>query len=308
VFFAAQPGPVEAVVWVSAVSEVLATLWAVLTLILFRHARRTGRSWSLVLSILTSSAALLTHEAGVVVLPLMALMTWRLPPGDRSALPAWTWILYAIPLLGYAGIAAAGSTSNPVVTAGEYGVGGHIGRNIVHAVLSLTAGGRGMISVVLAGTALAWAVLLAPRLVQFFALWFVIALLPFSLFRDGLASRYTYPAAVGLAAITAALVWWARGVVWHRPRVWRIGWAVVVLFLVARHAAFASRNVRIGQDDRVPYEAYAARVRALHPNPEPGSTLDVPPPPTALDMIYVEPLLRWTYRDPSLTVRITSER
>jgi hypothetical protein len=90
--------------------------------------------------------------------------------------------------------------------------------------------------------------------------------------------------------------------------VWRIGWAVVVLFLVARHAAFASRNVRIGQDDRVPYEAYAARVRALHPNPEPGSTLDVPPPPTALDMIYVEPLLRWTYRDPSLTVRITSER
>ncbi len=307
VLFAAQPGPVGAVVWVSAVSEVLATLWAVLTLILFRHAHRNGRTWPRILSIVTFSAALFSHESGVIVLPLMIFMSWLLPPSSRPALPARIWAIYGVILAGYLGIALTGNASNPVVTSGEYQVGWHIARNVVHAVISMTAGARGTIGLALAAAALAWAVLLGPRLVRYFALWFVIALLPFSLFRDGLPSRYTYPAAVGLASLTAALAWWARTAIWHRRGVWRVGWWVVVLFVVARNAAFASRNARIGETDHVPYERYAALVRASYPNPEPGARLDVPPP-ASIDEMYVEPLLRWTYQDPTLTAQITRER
>ncbi|HWB30980.1 MAG TPA: hypothetical protein VG736_10790 [Vicinamibacterales bacterium] len=74
VLFAAQPGPVEAVAWISAVSEVQATLASVIAVWLFNRAERGGSRGAYGASVGAFIVALLTHESAIVALPLMAFL------------------------------------------------------------------------------------------------------------------------------------------------------------------------------------------------------------------------------------------
>ena len=82
--FAVQPGPVEAVIWVAAASELMATAFFVLTVWLFWRALATARRAPYVLSCLSFFACILTHESGVMLLPVLFLTLWLLPPDPTS--------------------------------------------------------------------------------------------------------------------------------------------------------------------------------------------------------------------------------
>jgi 4-amino-4-deoxy-L-arabinose transferase-like glycosyltransferase len=286
------------------VSEVLVTLWTVVTLLLFRRAQETGRRAPYLLSVLTFGAALLTHEGGFALLPLMVLMSCLLAPEGGARLPLRAWVPYGLIVLACGAIAIVVNARNPLVSEHHYEPGWHIARNIVQAVVSMAVSRRDFIWIGAVAAVLAWSATLAPRPIRFFALWIIIALLPFSLFRDDLASRYYYPAAVGFSAMAAEMISLGRTAIWRQGSLWRRALWVVAIFLVFRSAAFSTRNVHIWSDDRLPFEAYAAQVRELYPDAQLGATLRVPPPPVNVEEFYVEPLLRWTYRDPSLTAQI----
>jgi hypothetical protein len=102
----------------------------------------------------------------------------------------------------------------------------------------------------------------------------------------------------------AELLWWARTAVIRWPR-WGVAvWWVVLLATTARFAVFTERNSRIFAAVHVDYDRYEAAIHGRYPAPSRGSHLDVPPPPITIANLDVQPFLRWSFRDPALTVTI----
>ena len=125
--FAMQPAGVEAVVWVSAVSELLATLFFVLTVWLFWRALDSGRRRDFLYAASTFIACLLTHESGVMLLPILGLLTVSLPtsPQRESGLQRLrahraVFVSLALILAAYGAITYAISARNYVVVEGQY--------------------------------------------------------------------------------------------------------------------------------------------------------------------------------------------
>jgi hypothetical protein len=306
VLFAAQPGPVETVAWVSAMSELLVTAWIVLSVWLFRRAEVTGRRVPYVVSVIAGVAALATHESGVALLPILLCATGFAPMPARAPFRMRRFLPFAAALAGYAVIAYVVDSGNYLVKEGDYQFGWHIVGNIIGALASLAVLPHRRWALASCAVFMAWALISAPPRIRFFALWTVTALLPFSLFKDGLSSRYLYLPAVGFAGMTAELIWWARTALTRWPR-WGVAvWWVVMLATTARFAVFTERNSRIFATVHVAYDRYEAAVRARYPAPPRGSHLDVPPPPIIIANLDVQPFLRWIFRDPALTITIVS--
>jgi hypothetical protein len=305
VLFAAQPAPVEAVTWVSAVTEVLVTGLFVLTIWLDARAD-TSRSLALHgMTLATFVAALLTHESAVMLLPMLIVRRWWLPAAPGRRLRVWTLAPFAVALLVYGGIAVLINSQNYVITERHYEAGPHIVRNVAQALASYTVARRDPVSLWLLGAAIAAAAIAAPRRVRFFAVWTLATLLPFAPFHGDLSSRYHYLAAVGVAGLFAEGLWWLRSAIGRGA--WRVGtavWWILVLGLTVRGALFAHRNARIGLDQRIPYDTYVAAIRQIHPEPGRGARLIVPPPPAVIPVSCVEALLRWTYGDHTLIVEV----
>ena len=87
--FAVQPGFVEAVAWVAAITDLLPALWYLLTLLLHLMFVQDRRSWTYGASMATFTACLLTHESAATLLPMMIVLEGllalegRLPGQDR---------------------------------------------------------------------------------------------------------------------------------------------------------------------------------------------------------------------------------
>lgn len=301
VLFAAQPGPVEAVTWVSAISEVQSTLAVIVAVWLFRRADLRADRWSYAASIAACALGLLTHESAIVALPLLWLT--RQLPAPTGVRRARLWPYAALSAI-YLGLAAIANARNYVVTEGEYRLGAHVVTNLAGALVSLAVARRDLLSLVLAPAVLLWAAIAAPPRVRYFAQWTAIGLAPFCLFRFGLPSRYLYLAAVGFSGLAASLLWWLRTAT-RRSAIRRAAWWVLTLAVLARSAVFTTRNVRVSEGASRPFDAYAARVMTAAPTAPPGSQMLVPAPPPAISDALVTPLLRWTYRDPSLTVTLS---
>ena len=314
--FAVQPAPVEAVTWVSAVTEILAATWFTLTIWLYRMAEVTRRRWPYGMSLVTFCAALLTHESSVVLLPVLVLSGWLVPSATdpasaelpRIATRSRSRLLDLAPFAGllaaYGFVAYLINSQNPLVVEREYELGGHMLRNLLHALASFTVAERDVVTLAVLGIALLVAALMGPGRVRFFALWIVLTLLPFLPFRVDLSSRYFYLAAVGVAGLLAEALWLARRPLHRWAPAGVVLWWVLAFGITARFAVFAERNVWVPDHVRVPYEEYIAEVRARHPNPPRGATLEVPPGPSIITPAVVEPLVRWIYDDYTLRVRI----
>jgi hypothetical protein len=311
--FAVQPGPIEAVIWVSAVSELLATAFFVLTVWLFHAALAHGRRGRYALSVASFVACLLTHESGVTLLPVLVLALWLLPDaaqrsGARLRWPPARRLLLLAPFIlaavAYAVVAYIVNSRNYLVTEGQYGVGGHMIPNILGAVVTMAVGRRGMEGLVLVAVLCIWAAGWAPPRVRFFSLWMVVTLIPFAGFHGGLSSRYLYLPAVGFAGLAAELLWSARHVALRWPRAGPAVWWIVAIAVTVRFAAFAARNVHTWEGAAAPYLAYVASVRRLHPAPPKGARLEIPAPPEEIPPHYVPSLLRWELGDPDLMVVI----
>jgi hypothetical protein len=309
--FAVQPAPVEAVVWIAAITEVLATLFFVAAAWSFIHARRTGRRLWLVWSAGASALALLSHESSVTVIVVLALVAAMPDGGERNAGDGWAWpdvrplLPAAAMVAAYLAVAWLVNSRNYLIAEGVYAAGPHVAGNLVSALVSLAVASRGWAGAVLVCAVWTWAVVFGAPRVRFFAIWTVVTLAPALPFESGLASRYLYLPAVGFAAVLAEWLVAAgdRLARVRRPVAGRIAWLLIAVIVVGRFASFAVRNAR-DADGSAPFLAYATDITARFPALAPGAHLVVPPPPDAVQPIYVQPLLRWVFDDPTLTVEI----
>ena len=313
VLFVVQPAPVETIIWVSAVGELIATALFVLTVWLFYRSLCGGRRAPYVLSILSFAACLLTHESGVTLLAVLALVTWLFGPdlsSDQVATPRASLRRLGLLMPFIAAAAAYGlvaytvNSRNYVITEGQYGIGVHILSNVVHSLVTLAVARRELPGLVTTGALALWVMFKAPVRMRLYVLWVIVTLLPFAGFRDGLASRYLYLPAVGFAALTAEVLWSVR-----RPlERWRRGggavWGALAIGVTLRCAIFAVENVKTWEQVSAPYREYAATVRGLYPSLETGVLVEVPQPPYGVGLQSVPALVQWEYADRTLNVVI----
>lgn len=313
VLFAVQPAPIEAVGWVSALAEVLVTLWSVLaawTYLLWLRRRRLRHYF---VAIAGCALALLTHESAVVLLPMLMLLTIWFGRDQPNQHRGWSWRDQIVPLVpiavlvaGYLLIAYTINSRNYVVTEGEYAPGAHVVRNIAGALVSYTVLRRDVVTLSLLTAGLLLALLIGSRSTRLLAAWTMLGLLPFAFFQDGLPSRYLYLAAVGAAGLIAELLWWPRRAMTRRSAVLAGLWWLIVIVTTARFAAFAKRNMGVLAHGQDAFVVYAERLRVRYPAPDPGSVLVAPPPEKPVMASQVEALMRWTYGD--YTIQIVIEK
>jgi len=127
-FVALHPAPFEAVVWVSAQSELLAALWLLLAAHCWWSAGESDqrsvhrRGWRIAATA-ALALALLTKESAIIGLPLFALMEWQ---AARTAQQRPAWRPLVLPLLvtgAYLVVALDVAARNALVRERGYGFG-----------------------------------------------------------------------------------------------------------------------------------------------------------------------------------------
>ncbi|HMH15837.1 MAG TPA: tetratricopeptide repeat protein [Edaphobacter sp.] len=218
----ALPIHAETVAWISGRAYSLSTFFILLSLLLASHYLRTNKSLSLVLYFFTSMAALLSHELGLLVLPLTLLVAYVMSDAKRRSLlplssasilssalyfilkhivapntesgPAairsfalifWKYVLWIILPIH---MSVERSTSTPPNTLSSAAIAAWIGLAALIALIFLLRKSRPTPSAGL--------------------LWLLVALIPFCglvFIYQGMAERFTYLASMGLALCIASL-------------------------------------------------------------------------------------------------------
>jgi tetratricopeptide (TPR) repeat protein len=218
----ALPIHTETVAWISGRAYSLCTLFILLSLLLATHYLRTNKSLALIFYFLTSVAALLSHELGLLVLPLTLLIAYTTPTTKRRsvltlsslailasliyfvlkhvvaphtesgpsairafALIFWKYVLWIILPIH---MSVERSTSTPPNILSPAAIAAWIGLAALIAAIYLLRKSRPTESSGL--------------------LWFFIALVPFCglvFIYQGMAERFTYLASMGLALSIASL-------------------------------------------------------------------------------------------------------
>jgi hypothetical protein len=310
--FATQPAGVEAVVWVSAVSELLVTLLFVLTVWLFWRALGSGRRRDFLYAGFTFVACLFTHESGVMLLPILGLLTLTLPTSlqgesglRRMRAHLAVFVCLALILAAYGAITYVINARNYVVVEGQYALGMHMVANVGRALGTFVVARRNALGSVIVVLFFVWACTVAGPRARFYAMWTIAALLPFAGFRGGLSSRYLYLAAAGCAGLIAETLWWARErlAATTLPATAAL-WAVLSVGVIVRFGAFAAKNVQAWEAASAPYRAYFAQIHDAYPSPERGALLELPPPPHGVESQNITAFVRWEYGDNTLNVTV----
>ncbi len=312
--FVLHPRTVEMVAWISGVTGVLMTTFVLLTLLLHLRFLRTRRRLWLVLATVACGAALLSHEAAAVLPALLLLVEWRQDRGGgdnwrRQALRTALHLApYALLLAGFAWVSHEANRNNYVFREGHYRAGWHGLPNLAHYAVSLYVGRPTPFALLFTTLALVGTGAFAKGALRLGSLWILVTLLPYSFFLWGNTNRYLYLAAIGFCLVLAELL--------RRVAAWRVsgrpaGLVVAALLCVAlgwRSAYFARKAARDAAARSEPYRAYAASFQSAHPHLERGAVVEVPAPgPKGPQPLYVEPLLRVVYGDPSLQVRFRGD-
>jgi hypothetical protein len=322
--FVVVPGYVHAIVWVSALAEAVGAFFACIALYGFMRAGSGGgaaaiqptarRAWRGA-SIIAYGLALLTHESSVVILALMAVLDWmtagegrpplapatvigRLPATLRMLLP------YVALTIVYLAIDLPINSRSYVVGEGHYRLGFHAVRNVLGYIVSLYVGKRGWIEYALVSVALAWILFRGTGLAVFGAFWMVVALLPFAFFTWGSTSRYLYLPAMGFALLLSEGIAWLDRALARRvaPRVRVPVIALLVLLVTVRFMVFASKGVGDFSAMAEKYRTFLTTFREQHPQVERGAQVRIDPnDEAALGSRYLQSLLQWEYRDPTMT-------
>ena len=213
----------EAVAWISGRGYVLCTLFLLLALLSADSYLRRGRSWLLLTGYFAASlAALLSHEEGVLVLPLTLLMAWGTNRLSRRPV-GWLTAAAVLPGAIYLALREAVKTGSEHPTAALWAVGLAFCKYVQWMVLpvhmsverSTSMPGNAPSPATIAGwlglAALVAAMVFLRKRMPFVSAgltWMVVALLPFCGFvfiYQGMAERFEYLASAGLALAVASL-------------------------------------------------------------------------------------------------------
>lgn len=281
--FCAQPGYVEAVVWVGAITDLLPATWFLLTLWLHLVWLQTRATWARLGSFVVFVTCLGTHESSVTVLPMMIALDALLAWPARADVTGWLrvrerrYAVFAVMLTLYLGLAYVVNSRSYIVRDGYYTVGWHMVENTFSYFAGMYIGRRRLLwhlGVALVLALLAWRG--TPR-VRFLIVWMFVTLAPVSLFTWGTASRYLYVPAAAFALLLAdrILTGARRLLVSGVPqRVVATAGVLVVAVLVGRFAIFARGGVTDFRRLARPYEHFTAVVRAAD-QAAPGAVIRV---------------------------------
>ena len=306
--FVLLPGYAQTVVWVSAITGLLATMWFLVSLVLQVDAiGRERNSPRHALAIVAFGLAVFSHEA-TATLPLVSvLLHWWFSP--RRWMPRTLVIGFASILALFAVTTLTANRHNYVFTENHYAVGLHMVRSAFDYIAALYIGPHTVIAYLVSAVAMA-VLLFCNRVTRFGTAWLVITLLPFLGFTWGNAGRYLYLPSIGFAMAMASVLtaggdrlarrWTQRGAA--------LAVGAVTLLVAARFAVFAWRAIHAQVDWTATSASYVMQVEAFRPPPG-AHTATVPaPPPALIDSMYVEPMLRWAWQDPGLTVTVVPTR
>ena len=312
-FFVVMPGYVEAVAWVGALAEPIAAFFGCWSLYGLLSYRRSGRPLWLAISVVAFLMALLTHESSAVFLPILILADWAADE-NRQLIPrsaaewrdaasvygsfAIAFGLYLMPDLWI-------NQQSYIVTEGYYRFGFHMIPNALDYIVSLYVGKKVLASYVAIVLCLAWLMVRGNRRVRFAICWMLLAMMPFVPFTWGNASRYLYLPAMGFGMLLAEGVEWVdRALAARASRALRL--AIVALLIAGvsiRYSVFASEGVTNFANRTEAYRRYGQKVRAEHPELAPYSVVYIDPrDEKVLKHRYLEALIRWEYRDPTIRV------
>ena len=317
ILFVVLPGYVDAVAWVGALAEPVGAFFGVSSMLWLLAYRRSGRGRHLALSVGAFVLALLTHESSVVFLALLVLVDWA--AGPCSLIPRtrgeWAGIVrvfspYLVAVALYAIPDLMVNRQIYLVTDSHYRIGLHAIRNGLDYLVWLYVGKRNLASYVMIVAALAVILALGTRRARFAVSWMIVALLPFVFFTWGNTSRYLYLPAMGFAILVAGGTTAVDRLLarWLGSRQGRIVTNLIVAVVVIRFAVFASKTVKAFSNATEPYRAYSAELRTSHPTLPAGSEILIEPDvDKALKQRYLEGLVQWEYRDPTLRVRVRGQ-
>lgn len=299
---------VQSVAWISGISAILLTTFALLAHILHVRGMNEGHRLDAALSLACYAAALLTHEAGVALLPLLVLIDWmsgaRL---ERDAGPATVrsrsvrFLPHILLTAAYLLISYAVNRSNYVITGGHYRLGWHVLDNLMGYLVALYVGRSALWSRILTMLILIVAMVWGSRPLRFGLIWMLLTLLPYCFSTWGLTDRYLYLPGVGFALALGSVVPDLQTRMTSTPL--RLATTLVIMFLTCRFAFFGLKTARDQRSRTLVYRAYVERFLARHPFAEAEGTIEIPaprsdePPPRV-----IKNLLRLACDDPSLQV------
>lgn len=267
--FAVQPGFIEAVAWVAAITDLLPALWYLLALWLHLVFLQGGNRWAYAGSLAAFLACLLTHESSATLLPMMMALEILLVREGRLAPSVVTvthrvarYLPFAVLLLGFLGIAYVVNSRSYLVREGYYAFGSHAFLNALHYIVALYVGKRTVLTYILIAAAIAAVLLRGTMRMRFFLLWILVTVLPVLFFTWGIASRYLYVPAAGFALFLAEVltVCEARAARWAPPRVVRPLVTVVAIALAVRFGIFAQKGVDGFRERTRPYERLVSAI------------------------------------------------
>ena len=312
--FLSMPAYIEAIAWISALAEPVTTFFGLMSLQALLLRRRGGSpAWTAV-SVAGFLLALVTHESAVVLLPLFIVADWAFGGDpDDDDLPLWRrlgararrFAPHGVMLFAYLLIDLSVNARSYLVEEGHYRPGFHAIPNLLGYAVMLYAGKRNLVSFITAGVALTVLLIRGTPRVVFATAWLVLSILPFAFFTWSPTSRYAYMPAVGMALLLAeGLDWLDRKA---KPLMNRHARAVVVIgvgaFVVIRFMLFAAENIRHFSERTDRYREFALMVRQRNPDPAPGTRIPVDARTAdALQFRYLEALVQWEFRDPTLTL------
>jgi hypothetical protein len=304
-YFSVQPGYVEAVAWVAAITDLLPALWYLLTLwlhLLFLQGRG-ARFYAL--SLVTFTACLLTHESSATLAPMMVALeaTLLLQAGSSiteipTATRAVRYAPFIVLLAAFLAIAYVVNSRSYLVTDGHYRFGWHAVPHMFHYIVALSVWKRATMSYVVIAVLVAAAVVRGDARLRFFVLWIAATLAPASFFTWGIESRYLYLPAAGFALVLADLTIKGRALAMRAlsPRIGRALAVGVVLGLSIRFGVFAYKGAQDFRERTRPYERLAAVVRASNPAPATGEVIRIDHATAAsVPELYLTPALETIY-------------
>jgi hypothetical protein len=299
--FGVLPAYTQAIVWVSAVTALLATFGVLVSLVCQVHAWRAPtparrRAFTLA-AIAAGGFAVFAHEAAATLPILSAILAGTFAPrpiGWRPLAAGLTLVIAVFALTAY-----LANRENYVFREGHYAIGPHMLPHLADYLVSLWVGPHVGWAYVLTLVALGAAALAGP-LARTGILWMVVSLLPYVGFTWGNVSRYAYLPAVGMAMTLGAVAIAAIGA--SRARTTRIMATAIAALAIARFALFTLKGVSGDSRAFEPIRDYVHHVQSLGKTPTNG-VLEVPAPTSEhVDPRYFEPMFRWLYGDPHLTV------